>query len=766
MAGLRTKPSVIAVCLGLALVTAILYWPIISHDFVTIDDQEYIQENPHVTPGLTWSGVSWAFETGYASNWHPLTWVSHMLDCTLYGLRPGGHHLTNLLLHAADTLLLFLLLNQMTGALWRSAIVAALFAWHPLHVESVAWASERKDVLSTLFWLLTTMAYVRYVRESNGGRPRSRAWYYAALACFALGLTCKPMLVTLPCVLLLLDFWPLNRRAPPPQPDGTPTQPDSLGWLVLEKLPLFALAAAASVVTYLVQATGGAVTTLEVIPPSARFANALLAYCRYLGKTLWPANLSVMYPYVKHWSTGSVLASAALLAALSAVFLMRARRSPWLIVGWLWFLGTLVPTIGLVQVGSQSMADRYMYIPGIGLFILIVWGAAGLCGSSPLRRAILCALGVICLGACLAVTRVQLRSWRNGETLFRHAVAVTRDNYIALNGLGGAVDRLGRHDEALDLYSQSVALNPHYPEGQYNLGTSLMDHGRLNDAVTHLSLAVAGNPRYAQAQNNLGKAYLKLGDLDQAVTHLSRAVALSPDYPEAHYNLGTLLLMQSKLADSVAEFSIALRLKPAYAEAHSNLGIALMQLGRPAEGAAQLAEAVQLDPANPQAHFNLGVALLQENQPADAAEQLSQAAKLDPANPGIRYHLGLALARQQQRAEAIAQYREAIRLKPEYPDALNSLACILATAPDANLRDGPDAVRLAERACVLTSHRDASKLQTLAAAYAEAGRFADATAAATKARDLAIAADHTDLAARCADMLKLFRSSQPFHEDH
>jgi Flp pilus assembly protein TadD len=764
MAGLQTKPSAVAICLALALVTAILYWPITGHDFVSIDDQEYIQENSHVTPGLTWSGIAWAFETGYASNWHPLTWVSHMLDCTLYGLRPGGHHLTNLLLHAADTLLLFLLLNQMTRAPWRSAFVAALFAWHPLHVESVAWASERKDVLSTLFWLLTTMAYVRYVRGSGTDQPRSRAWYYVALICFALGLMCKPMLVTLPCALLLLDFWPLNRRERTPRSDGATTQPQPWAHLIIEKLPFFALAGVASVVTYLVQATGGAVTSLEIIPPSARLANALLAYCRYLGKTLWPANLAIIYPYVKNWPPGLVLATAALLVALSAVFVLRARRSPWLIVGWLWFLGTLVPTIGLVQVGSQAMADRYMYVPGIGLFILVVWGAADLLGTSSHGRMVAGAIGLVALAACVGVTQAQIRYWRDGETLFRHAVAVTRGNYIALNGLGGAVDHLGRKDEALDLYSQAVALNPHYPEGQYNLGTSLMDHGRLDDAVAHLRLAIADNPRYAQAQNNLGKALLELGHPDEAVAHLSQAVALSPDYAEAHYNLGTLLLKQSKLPDAVGEFTVALRLKPAYAEAHSNLGVALMRLGRPAEGAGQLAEAVHLDPANPQARSNLGLALLERNQPAEAAEQLSEAARLDPANPAIRYHLGLALARQQQPAKAVPQYREAARLKPDYLDALDALAWTLATSSDPGQRDGKEAVRLAERNCLLTGRRDPAKLKTLAAAYAEVGRFPDAISISGAARNLAEAAGQENLAALCTDMLKLFESGQPYHE--
>ncbi len=363
MAGLDKKPPLTAICLLLALVTALLYWPITSHDFVSFDDQEYITENPHVTPGLTWDGIAWAMSAGYASNWHPLTWISHMADCSLYGLHPGGHHLTNLLLHVANTVLLFLLLYQLTGAVWRSACVAALFAWHPVHVESVAWASERKDVLSTLFWILTLIAYSHFKSQISNLRSR-QMWYFAALIFFALGLMCKPMLVTLPFVLLLLDFWPLQA--------ASPGHPRAWPRLLVEKIPFFLLAGIASVVTYLVQKHGGAVSSLEVAPLSSRLANALVAYLRYVGKSIWPAHLAAMYPYVKHWPALWVITAAVLVAGLSILFLLRARTSPWLIVGWLWFLGTLVPTIGLVQVGAQSMADRYTYIPGIGLFLLLV----------------------------------------------------------------------------------------------------------------------------------------------------------------------------------------------------------------------------------------------------------------------------------------------------------------------------------------------------------------------------------------------------------
>ena len=498
---MKKRPAIFAVCSLLALVTLIAYWPVTAHKFVHLDDHQYLYENPHVTPGLTWSGVLWAFQSGYAGNWHPLTWISHMGDCQLYGLNPAGHHLTNLLFHLANTLLLFLLLQRMTGSLWTSAFVAAFFAWHPLHVESVAWASERKDVLSTFFFLLTLWAYVRYaelqrhVPASNNTQHATRntpppprtthhapRYYLLSLFLFALGLMSKPMLVTLPFLLLLLDFWPLQRLRLPalqgsrskvqgpafdvPAPALTPHS-STLWPLLREKLPFFALALAASVVTYLVQRTSGAVSSFESLPFQSRVANALVVYVRYLSQTLCPAHLAAIYPYSRHLPVGSIIAAAVLLTGLSAFFLLRANRHPFLIVGWLWWLGTLVPTIGLVQVGSQSMADRYMYIPAIGLFLLIAWGLSALFDPWPHKRKFLAAAGVLALAGCLACTRSQLKYWQDSDTLFRHAIAVTTDNYIAYDGLGSALDALGKPDEALACFSESVRLKPHYSDGQY-----------------------------------------------------------------------------------------------------------------------------------------------------------------------------------------------------------------------------------------------------------------------------------------------------------
>ena len=683
---MNKRPAIFAVCSLLALVTLACYWPVTAHKFVDLDDRAYIYDNPHVKPGLTWSGVLWAFRSGYASNWHPLTWISHMGDCQLYGLNPAGHHLTNLLFHIANTLMLFLLLQRMTGPLWRSACVAALFAWHPLHVESVAWAAERKDVLSTLFFLLTLWAYVRFAEvqrhQSKVQSPKSkvhsalgsaspsstldvqrsmfdvhpslpRFWYWTAVLLFAFGLMSKPMLVTLPFLLLLLDYWPLGRSQIPTlqssrfevQGSRFKVQGSTLWPLVREKLPFFALALAASVVTYLVQRTGGAVSSLDLLPLQSRIANALVAYVRYFSQSLWPAQLAVLYPYSRLLPFGVVVASGLLLVGVSSWFVLRARRQPFLIVGWLWYLGTLVPTIGLVQVGSQSMADRYMYIPSIGLFLLIVWGVDALFGSWPHKRYLLVAGATLAFAGCLVCTRELLKCWQDTEKLYRRALAVTTDNYIAYDGLGNALEASGKLEQALACYVEAVRVKPNYPEGHYDLGSAQMRKGRLEEAVQHLTAAVKHDPAFAHAHINLGKVLLDQGNLVEAADHLSKAVQLTPDDAEAHYNLGTLLSMQGKADEAIVSFSEALRLKPDYGEAHGNLGVALVRQGKLGEGAIHLAAASRLNPNNPEAHYNLGLAILELNHPPEAAEQFAEALRLNRNAPGPHYHLALALVR-------------------------------------------------------------------------------------------------------------------------
>ena len=456
--------------LVLIVITFALFSRVLSSDFINFDDGTYITENPMVQNGLTSTSVVWAFTSGYASNWHPLTWISHMVDCQLYGLNPQGHHLTSLLFHIFNVLLLFLVLRNITGAVWRSAVVAALFAWHPLHVESVAWVAERKDVLSTFFWLLTMLAYARYAEESKVQSPKSKVYYGLALVCFALGLMAKPMLVTLPFLLLLLDFWPLRRIYDPDAkacgaglrftiyeptdlqtassfkaPSGPLASPTShksqitYRKLILEKVPFLLLAIASSVVTFLVQKTGGAVASLEALSFGQRIANALVSYIRYLGKMVWPRDLAVFYPIHHAWAAWQWAGAGLLIVAISVLAIAMIRQRPYFSVGWFWYLGTLVPVIGLIQVGGQSMADRYTYMPLVGIFIIFSWGMADLLGRGQLRRMNLAwAVIVPVLVACLMVTRSQTSYWKDSITLFRHAIAVTTDNTLAHVDLGRA----------------------------------------------------------------------------------------------------------------------------------------------------------------------------------------------------------------------------------------------------------------------------------------------------------------------------------------
>lgn len=457
------------VCLLLIVATLAVFQQLPEYDFVNIDDYYYVTENVHVTRGLTREGIIWAFTTLHANNWHPLTWLSHMLDCQLFGLKPGMHHLTNLLLHMANSTLLLLVLKRMTGALWRSAFAAALFALHPLHVESVAWVAERKDVLSTLFWLLTVWGYAGYVEYP--GRNR----YLLVLLFFALGLMAKPMLVTLPFILLLLDYWPLGRVKLWESREGGSggIQRSSALHLVREKIPFFALTLASGIVTVVAQYKGGAVRSLNLLPLDVRIANALVSYVGYIGKMIWPQHLAIFYPHPGALPTWQVVGAGLLLLSLSIILLRAAGRFPYLGVGWLWYLGTLVPVIGLVQVGDQAMADRYTYVPLIGLFVLIAWGIPDLMARWRYRQIALTISAVIVVFCCTVSTWSHVKHWRNGTALFTHAVNVTADNALAHDGLGFALARQGRLDEAIAHYSEALRIKPGYAKARYNLEHAL-----------------------------------------------------------------------------------------------------------------------------------------------------------------------------------------------------------------------------------------------------------------------------------------------------
>jgi Flp pilus assembly protein TadD len=641
----------------LALLTTALYWPATHHDFVNYDDDKYVTDNHHVASGLTLENIRWAFRSGYAANWHPLTWLSHMLDCDLFGLNPWGHHLTNVLLHALNAALVFALLRRMTGATWRSLLAAALFAVHPLRVESVAWVAERKDVLSGCLGLLALVFYARYaevqrqapeprgVRRETGDTPRasripSSIFYLLSLLFFALGLMSKPMLVTWPLVMLLLDYWPLRRFGPSPltarlstpgsQPSALDSQLSTALRLVREKTPFFVLAALASVVAWVAQRQEGAMASSASLALGARSGNALISYCRYLGKMFWPRDLGVFYPHPGHWPLGKVLAAGALLLSVSAILWGQRRRYPFLLVGWLWFCGTLVPVIGLAQVGVQALADRYTYIPSVGLLVLAVWGAHELARGWQYGVIALSVAACAAIALCLDLTRQQLGYWKDSEALFRHALEVTANNPTARNNLGVALEKRGQTDEAFRQYQEAIRLEPGYAKARINLGNALAKKGEIDKAISQYQEAVRLRPDDADAYYNLGNALGRKGQTDEAIRQFQEAIRLKPDDAEARSNLGLALDRKGQTDEAIRQFQEAIRLKPDYAKAHSNLGVALDRKGQTGEAMSQFQEAIRLKPDYAEAHNGLGVALVKEGQAEKALGQFQEAVRLKP----------------------------------------------------------------------------------------------------------------------------------------
>jgi protein O-mannosyl-transferase len=731
------------ICCLLALATITVFLPVYHYDFVSVDDPDYVTENSMVARGLTWEGALWAFRSGHASNWHPLTWLSHMLDCQMQGLKPGGHHFTSMLIHTANALLLFLVLSRMTSAPWRSAFVAGLFALHPLHVESVAWVTERKDVLSSLFFMLTLWAYVRYAEISKTqipkapGNPKPEArspkagiWYCAALGLFALGLMSKPMVVTLPFVLLLLDYWPLRRlERSSLDPRGWSLRSRMWG-LLLEKAPFLALSVLSSLVTILAQRRGGAMVSIEDIALDARCWNALVSYLRYADKLLWPQDLVVVYPYVHEWPSWLIGLAAALLLGTTSLLLKLRRQAPYLSVGWFWYLGMLVPVIGLIQVGGQSMADRYTYLPFVGIFIMLAWSARDLLGTWRFCRVVLGAAAALTLACCALVTHFQIRHWKSSEALFRHAVEVMPANPIAQIGLGTALDEQGRLREAVNCFSAVLQVNRMDVNAHYNLANSLARIGELQDAADHYTVALQLSPGFAKAEYNLATVLARQEKFDEAIRHYRAAVQLEPNYPEAYNNLGNALYIKGELTEAASHLRFALRLRPDFAEAHLNLGNVLLAQGSFEHAHREYLLALQIKPDYASAYSNLAEVLVKDGRPR----------------------------------EAIARYREALQLQPDWPEALKNCAWLLATQNDPELRNGTEAVQLAERAAALTGGKQSEVLDVLAAAYAEAGRFSDAADTGLKASRLAESSGQAGFAKKIQERLRLYESREPFRE--
>ncbi len=647
----------------LVAATILVYAQVRTHGFLTYDDPEYVTANPHVTAGLTTAGAAWALTARDDANWFPLTWLSHMTDVQMFGLNAGAHHLVSLVLHLLSALLLFAVFRRMTGARWPSALVACLFALHPLHVESVAWAAERKDVLSGLFWMLTLLAYARYVERPGRGR------YALVLAAFGLGLMAKPMLVTLPLVLLLLDWWPLGRWSPAGDRRRAVAMVMSL---IREKLPLLALSAVASVVTFLVQRSGGAVAAADAVPLSQRAANAVVSYVVYLRDMVWPARLAVFYP-LRPTDPWIALAAAAALVAVTIGVVRAAGRRPYVAVGWFWYVGTLVPVIGLIQVGAQSHADRYTYIPSIGLTVAAAWGLAEVAGRWPRYRMGIAAFAAAACVAADAVTWGLLPCWRTSETLFTRAMEVTGRNYVAEFTLGLVRRSEGRLDEALAHYERALAIRPAYAEAQNNMAEILMAQDRVPEALPHLAEALRLRPDLVDAHVNLGIASAEAGRPDAATAAFRDALRLAPDNVPALAGLGTALTRLGQPEEGIRLLAEAARREPASPTVHAGLATALARAARGDEARGEFAAAIRLQPENAQVHFDLGTLLAGEGRLSDAVTEFAEAVRLKPGYVKARVNLGSSLAALGRYDEAVVQFTEALRLQPNLDEARRNL---------------------------------------------------------------------------------------------
>jgi protein O-mannosyl-transferase len=682
----RPRFLILYLCVGLALVTSVVFLPALRNNFVNFDDNTYVYENPKVVAGLTLSGVTWAFSHFHANNWHPLTWLSHMLDCQLYRLNAGGHHFTSLFLHVVVAILLFIVLQKMTAAVWRAAFVAAVFAIHPLRVESVAWISERKDILAGLFFMLTLAAYVNHARAPSVGR------FLMVVLLYALGLMCKPMLVSLPLVLLLIDYWPLRRF----------TDPSLAGRLFIEKLPLLGLAALSCLVTLLAQRSTTA--SIDQIPLAWRAENAAVACMTYIVQMVWPIHLAPFYPYPADQLPAWQIALAAIaIIGISIVAVLCRKERPYVFTGWFWYLVMLVPVIGMVQVGPQAHADRYTYLPQIGLYVLVSWNVADLIAWRRGGRRLLTAAAAIVLVSLIWIARAQVRYWHDSETLWKHSLAVTEDNDF-----------------------------PHY-----GLGEVYFAMGDVNKAIAEFRSALYLRPESPYAHNDLGFVLTKTGQLDEAVDHLKTAIRILPDHPTAHYNLGNALVQKGQTGDAIREFEQQLAIQPDHAGARCGLAMALVNQGQLNQAIAQYERTIELRPDYADAYYGLGNCYLKQGNPEKAVKQYEQALQRSPRLVEARNNLATILCQRGEIDRGISELEEVIRIQPDNIDALNNLAWILAMPVGDGSENRAKALPLAQRLQELVGNRNPKVIRTIAAAYAANGRFTEALDMAEQGAKLA-----------------------------
>ena len=691
------KPSsswLVIACLSLATITWAVFAQTVRYDFINYDDNSSVYENVEVTKGLSLRGVGWALTHSDAELWNPLSTISHMVDCQMFGLKPSGHHFNNVLLHSIAVIVLFLVLKEMTGAFWRSAFAAAVFAIHPLRVESVAWVVERKDVLSGLFFMLTLAAYVRYTRKQTLRR------YLLVTILFACGLMSKAVSVTVPFVLLLLDYWPLGRFGN----SKTVRSTSDFWWnrmpaqrrLFAEKIPLLLLSAGASVVTLLSQK--GAMSSLEKLPLLPRINNAFIGIVDYVWQTFWPARLAVYYPYPANGpAIWQIVLSIALLIAITAIVVTFRGRRPYLLTGWFWFLGMLVPNIGIVQAGSQARADRFTYLPQIGLCILVTWTVADMMASWRRRRLILGLAAAMAIIALMFCAGTQTRYWRNSESLWNHTIAVNPENPVAEGALGSALMAEGKTDEAITHFKKGLSIWSTDAGAHNNLGNALLEKGQLDEAIAHYRKALEFQANNAMAYYNLGVAYFRKKDLDEAIFQYRKAIEIQPDYPDGYDQLGNTLFQKGEVDAAIASWETSLHRQPTNVATRNSLAIVLAQRGR------------------------------------------------------LR--------------EAIHHWQKILEIDPGNIDAQNILAWVFATSPDPSIRNAATAVNLAEGAARASSRKNPGILRTLAAAYAESGRFSEAAVTAERARKIAETERNSDLRNHIENDIQVYRSRVPLRDN-
>jgi tetratricopeptide (TPR) repeat protein len=735
------------VCAALVALVWIAFGQTAGDGFVNFDDEDYVYRNPAISQGLGPWSVEWAFTHLVSANWHPLTMLAHMVDCRLYGLWPGGHHLTNVLLHSICAVLVFVALVEMTGARWRSGFVAAIFAIHPLRAESVAWVSELKDVLSGVFFMLTLWAYARYVRQRSAGR------YAAVMLWYVMALLSKPMVVTLPFVLLLLDWWPLKRVK----------AIGELAALAVEKWPLFLLSALSCAATVLAQRQ--AIQPVARYPLWLRLEDAAVGYAAYVEKLVWPSGLAALYPMRPGgWPWWELIGSVLILGGLSAGAWAVRRSQPWVLVGWLWYLGMLVPVIGLVQVGEQAYADRYTYLPEIGLCMGGVWAAAEWAGAVQGGRVALGAAGAGILAALLVAAYYQAGYWRNSETLWTHTLECTRDNYVAHQNLGNALLKQGRIDEAIPQFREALRINPEYTLARDNLGAALSRQGRAQEAVAQYRESLETDPNDSEAWNNIGMVLLQQGRIDEAAARFREAVRINPEYGDAHYNLAVALEQKGEGAEAIEQYQRALEANPSFPEAYNNLGGLLEGSGHPDEAIGCYQKALEVDGRDAEAWNNLGGALVSKGDLDKGMADLQKALEIKPAYAEAHYNLGVAYRQKGEPGEAIAEYEKALEDKADFAGAQGELAYLLAVCRDGRLRDGVKAEQLAKRADQLAGGANPVVLGTLAAAYAEEGRFEEAKQTVQRAIEVAQAQGNAGLGNALQGHLKLYQAGQPLRD--